>query len=411
MSNPYLPRETLDYIVDLLHDQPETLKECCLVSKPWIPRTRKHLFATIEFISIKDLESWKKTFPDPPNSPGCHTRTLFFRCARVVTAAGTGAGGLIQTFSQVVRLELSASDAKPLVMFGTLEKTSLAPFHNFSPTLKSLRVDSVVLQCPQVFDLVCSFPLLEDLTLLGDDQPLDDDNDSHGPRTVVPSTSPPLTGSLELTMLLGMGNVTRRLLDLPNGLHFRELVFWWFYEMDLSSMMELVARCSDTLECLDVRCYPPGTFAPVLLRGCNPPSFVGDRNPASIDLSKATKLKDVVFRPGSLTVKWVIMALQTIASKCQDPPQVSLHVPYSSTLVGASPNVRQSVGERDFGQWLELDRLLVQLWESHSVCPKIICTTPKGGKEKEDVRGYIERLLPEITKEVIIDLVEHNGAQ
>jgi len=96
MSDSYLPREILDHIVDLLHDEQETLKQCCLVSKPWVPCTRNHLFATIEFISIQDLESWKKTFPDPLNSPACHTRTLCFRCPRIVTAVG----GLIQTFSR-----------------------------------------------------------------------------------------------------------------------------------------------------------------------------------------------------------------------------------------------------------------------------------------------------------------------
>ncbi|KAF9643160.1 hypothetical protein BDM02DRAFT_3081141, partial [Thelephora ganbajun] len=52
MSNPrqfHLPPEILDYIIDLLHDKPETLKQCCLVSKSWVSRTRKHLFADIEF--------------------------------------------------------------------------------------------------------------------------------------------------------------------------------------------------------------------------------------------------------------------------------------------------------------------------------------------------------------------------
>ncbi|KAF9644805.1 hypothetical protein BDM02DRAFT_3066647, partial [Thelephora ganbajun] len=52
MSNPYhvcLPPEILDYIVDFLHDTPETLKQCCLVSKSWVSRTRKSLFADIEF--------------------------------------------------------------------------------------------------------------------------------------------------------------------------------------------------------------------------------------------------------------------------------------------------------------------------------------------------------------------------
>ncbi|KAF9645264.1 hypothetical protein BDM02DRAFT_3073690, partial [Thelephora ganbajun] len=52
MSSPHqshLPPEILDYIVDLLHDEPETLKQCCLVSKSWVSRTRKHLFANVEF--------------------------------------------------------------------------------------------------------------------------------------------------------------------------------------------------------------------------------------------------------------------------------------------------------------------------------------------------------------------------
>ena len=69
MPNPYLPQETLDYIVDLLHDEPETLRECCLLSKPWIPRTRKHLFADIKFRSAHELELWKKTFPDHSSFP------------------------------------------------------------------------------------------------------------------------------------------------------------------------------------------------------------------------------------------------------------------------------------------------------------------------------------------------------
>ncbi|KAF9642569.1 hypothetical protein BDM02DRAFT_3078319, partial [Thelephora ganbajun] len=61
MSNPHqvhLPPEIFDYIVDFLHDTPETLKQCCLVSKSWVPRTRKYLFADIEFFTESDLEAW-----------------------------------------------------------------------------------------------------------------------------------------------------------------------------------------------------------------------------------------------------------------------------------------------------------------------------------------------------------------
>lgn len=110
----YLPREILDDIVNLLHYEPWALKQCCIVSKPWVPSTRKHLFATIDFTSIQDIESWKGTFgvPDPKNSPAYYTRTLFLRRAVVVTAAGAGADWLIQAFLHVVRLDFTASDAE-----------------------------------------------------------------------------------------------------------------------------------------------------------------------------------------------------------------------------------------------------------------------------------------------------------
>ena len=52
MSNPYLPPEILDCIVDILHDQPKTLQKCSLVAKSWIPRIRLHLLAKISFYSV-----------------------------------------------------------------------------------------------------------------------------------------------------------------------------------------------------------------------------------------------------------------------------------------------------------------------------------------------------------------------
>lgn len=47
VPTPYLPAELLDQIVNHLHDKPILLKKCGLVSKSWIPRTRKYLFANI----------------------------------------------------------------------------------------------------------------------------------------------------------------------------------------------------------------------------------------------------------------------------------------------------------------------------------------------------------------------------
>ena len=156
MSNPALPPETVDHIVDMLYDQPKTLRKCSLVAKSWVPRTRIHLFADIELSSPKALKSWKKAFPDPSNSPAFHTLTLSLKCGWAMTAADVE-GGWIQAFSRVVRLDLWCYDPK----------ISLPSLHGFSPVLKSLRL-SYSRQDSHVLNFVCSFPLLEDLTLISD---------------------------------------------------------------------------------------------------------------------------------------------------------------------------------------------------------------------------------------------------
>ena len=103
-SSSYLPPETLDYIVDLLHDESSALNECCLVSKSWIPRTRRHLFAHIQFYSADDLKSWKKTFPDPAKSPAYRTHTLFIGCVQFIEEGDAEEDGWIQAFSRVEQL-------------------------------------------------------------------------------------------------------------------------------------------------------------------------------------------------------------------------------------------------------------------------------------------------------------------
>jgi hypothetical protein len=133
MPNPHLPAETLDHVVDLLHDTRDALRNCCLVSKSWIPRTRKHLFADIRFRTVKSLQSWKETFPDHSASPARYTKILSIRCPHTVTAADAEAGGWIRGFSRVVHLGVDSHGlcARELAV-------TFAPFHGFSPVIKSL---------------------------------------------------------------------------------------------------------------------------------------------------------------------------------------------------------------------------------------------------------------------------------
>ena len=254
--NHRLPQEILDNIIDLLHDDPEALEKCCLVSKSWVPRTRKHLFAVVVFCTLAGIQAWKETFPDPSDSPGYHTRALIVNCPEAVTQADAEEGGWIRAFSRVVYLELDNYLSLGLYL-DEESKVSLAPFHKFSPTLKSLAVASFFLSRSEVFGLIPSFPHLEDLTLIGNDIISDEPDELE--TVVPPSNSPALTGSLELAMSGGVAGIVRRLLVLPNGVHFQDVKMCWAEEEDIRSAAELVTGCSETLEHLDLMYQLTGT--------------------------------------------------------------------------------------------------------------------------------------------------------
>jgi hypothetical protein len=129
----------------------------------------------------------------------------------------------------------------------------------------------------------------------------------------------------------------------------------------------------------------------------------GGSTPASMDLSKATKLENLVFRPELWRVDWIITALQSITPKHRDLRGISISVPHDLPFGTTGLGVWQAIGEAVFGQWLDLDRLLVQLWESHLIRRKVVCTTRM---EERGTIGHVGCLLPEATKAGMIDLVE-----
>jgi hypothetical protein len=254
MSNPHLPAEMLDRVVDHLHDTKDALRNCCLVSKSWTPRTRTHLFADIRFATAESLQSWEETFPDPSTSPAHYTKTLSVTCPEAVTAAETS--GWIRGFSRVVHLEIGSNGS---FSEASARALSFAPFHGFSPVIKSFRVVIPAPSFPRVFNLICSFPLLEDLDVVDLDPlfgiPINSNNGSDGlPATTKPQNLPVFTGAFKLLLWTGMEPFTRRLLSLPSGIHFRKLTLTWSREEDLSLMVALVEGCSHTIESLDITC-------------------------------------------------------------------------------------------------------------------------------------------------------------
>ena len=219
--------------------------QCCLVSKSWIPRTRKHLFAQIK---VKDHLEWMRVFPDPTNSPAYYARRLTFNCAPENS-------DWIRGFSRIEQLILNC-----ILLDRGAGIISFIPFYNLAASLRSLCVASDALPRPQTFDLIRLLPLLEDLTLKGDDI----DEEPRGPPAAVSSsTSPALTGALELSMYEGMERTLSEMLNLPGGLHFRELQLSWCGGIEFPSVAKLVAACSDTLERLDIECDLHCMFDPV----------------------------------------------------------------------------------------------------------------------------------------------------
>ena len=236
-TSPDLPLEILDLIVDYLHAERSTLNACFIVSKSWVPRARTHLFVRVEFNSGSAYR-WKELFPEPSTSPAHHTRVLRFHNFQTMWIAGDITPDLIRSFCHIVDLDVT------MMPEWDGNRASLLSLHGLSPTLKSLTLRSVSLTLSDIMSFICSFPLLENLGL----HHLRLSGDTDGWDT--PSTSPKLTGTLRLYDSEDPF-IPRGLLSLPNGPRFSKIALQWPVEV-AEATMELVSKCSNTLESLSL---------------------------------------------------------------------------------------------------------------------------------------------------------------
>ena len=208
-----------------------------------------------------------------------------------------------------------------------------------------------------------------------------------------PLTSPKLTGTLQLGGEIR--SILCRLLDLPSGLRFSKIIFGCRVE-DAAFTRDLMVRCSDTLESLCIDRLSSGAFPSALwpvntLPLSAGPDAFGTLPPT--DLSKAMKLKHADFHLHTANVQWIVTALQTVKSKklCQ----ITIH----SHIIFVVP-VRGTVLQ----EWRDLNRLLVQLWFSHSIRPKFTFRK-REGEGRADPGDFAQGLLPELTSRGMVDLV------
>ena len=130
--------------------------------------------------------------------------------------------------------------------------------------------------------------------------------------------------------------------------------------------------------------------------------FTGGSTRSSIDLSRATRLRDAQFECGDLSAEWIVMTLQTVTSKHRDIRKIGIRT-YGLILNDPDADVRQIAGEAVYREWLDLDRLLVQFSELRSIRPKFRFDGMSSDREREAI-NFVSCLLPEMTKRGLIDL-------
>ena len=113
-----------------------------------------------------------------------------------------------------------------------------------------------------------------------------------------------------------------------------------------------------------------------------------------LDLSKATKLKDLMFWLRGSSVRWIVTALQTIESKKLQ--QITIY----------PLRMNNAITETIFREWEDLDRLLVQFASLQSIRTRVLYDLVDG---RGDVRDRVLILLPELTRRGLADPVVYSS--
>ena len=114
---------------------------------------------------------------------------------------------------------------------------------------------------------------------------------------------------------------------------------------------------------LQVRSVPFLRLTNTLFRFVGPASLL---LPPPLDLSKATKLRDVGFRWDEPEIQWITTSLQTAQLKSLQRVIFTFAAfPLNTT-------------EEKIREWQDLDRLLDRLWTSHSVPSNIVYNDDPG---------------------------------
>ena len=120
-----------------------------------------------------------------------------------------------------------------------------------------------------------------------------------------------------------------------------------------------------------------------------------------VNLGKTSKLKAVALRcwsrPG-----WILETLQTVTRDHKELKWITIQAVSGRGLNEGCEGVKDAIGEISYREWLELDQVLAQLCESHSVQLRVaynLHVDMDGSKE----RDRMEVLMPEVMARGLVD--------
>ena len=233
---PRIPQEIIDQILDHLatnSDSFQLLRSCALVSKPWVPSCRRHLFHAILFSSVS-VAKWLETFPVPEGSPAHHVKNLRFSI-RKRDDVPERFFEYTPWFTNVKRIALLGD-----VNLLPLQTHSLWRLPQ-SATSLAIGANSTV-RLMQIRDVMSRLPNLDNLSLSASLVEVDRMT-SLGIGTILKGR---FSGKLRLRRGYAHGSTVDMLLEVPTGLHFAEVNIRTTHECLLSTV-RLAEACAKTL--------------------------------------------------------------------------------------------------------------------------------------------------------------------
>lgn len=330
MCLPYLPQEIKDQVIDLLHDDDETLRSCALVSRSWLRQSQKNLFAEVR-IGYHLLMKWCRNV-----SPGEDGLSSFARRLEVSHRSPREFEIVMPHLNSFKRVESLAIFDYDCMDLDNEPYLPIAPdkyYGHFGESLRSLDLLYPSESLGALLPLIYLFPHLESLTIEG----LMAAGDEHPPPPS-PTTANPdsFKGKLQLRLLAG------------NDMHILSKLAKYPLRYDYISIggssrelgvhfNNLISACSRTLKTLEISQKYTG------MRPFNPPLSV-----ASCD-----QLQEIIFAGGTA---YPDHSLEEVLSSVTSPLLQKVTI-YMSALTKSD----DTFGEINIVDWDTVDRLLFEL--------------------------------------------------